>query len=127
MRQAYTTGARILSAFAHSLECLYVCFFVQHITLGSAHDDVLGAVACLGASKDGRIPRKVRKRALRVAASDLCHVFSLLVPCSLLRKQEYIEDPTLVTPDAVTQSILCTRSLGLYVLLEAHGASEYSH
>lgn len=40
-----------------------------------------------------------------------------VVLCSILRKQGYIEDETLTTPEAVTQSILCTNSLGLYVCL----------
>lgn len=35
---------------------------------------------------------------------------------SILRKQEYIEDETLTTPETVTQSILVTNSLGLYVV-----------
>lgn len=35
--------------------------------------------------------------------------------CSILRKQEYVEDPSLTTPEAVTQSILYSNSLGWYV------------
>jgi hypothetical protein len=43
--------------------------------------------------------------------------------CRILREQEYIEDPTLASPDAIMFAIRSTNSLGQYVTFISSAAS----